>query len=71
MSSDSSEDWDDTEETEIEIPETGLDWTGSFTLDSDYLNWIAAQELPSNVDGVDYSRAVSPVDGDWGGQPNV
>ena len=59
------EHWDSSQETEVQLDNLHLDWTEGVTATADVIMWLHHNDLPPNVSGVDYGRAVShPAEGD-------
>ena len=48
----------------VYLDDLAFDWTEGVAIDDEVVQWALVADLPANVDGIDYSRAVSrPADG--------
>jgi hypothetical protein len=53
------DEWDSSQETDVRLDDLQVDWTERADLDAEGILWLVGNDLPANVSGVDYSRAVS------------
>jgi hypothetical protein len=44
---------------EFQLDDLGFDWTEGVPITDEVIQWAMAMDYPSNVSGIDYSRAVS------------
>jgi hypothetical protein len=56
---DENSDLEEVENPEFEVQNLGFDWTESAQIDENTILWLIESDLPSDVEGVDHSRAVS------------
>jgi hypothetical protein len=58
MSEDDNAEYEEVD-AEIEVDSLRLDWSERAEIDADTILWLVQNDLPSGVEGIDHSRAVS------------